>query len=204
MTGNNGYFQLNDPTANEIYGYEVHPSWWSRKYEYVWALKHASPGDVCADMGCGWHQRPLKDALSKVCAKVYAVDAHPGILELEAHDNMEWVVADISKDTGIEAGSLDRVYCISVIEDLGAFIWGALCEFARVLKRDGRIILTFDNHYDLTKPLGKYPGVNFEDFLDAMENAGLVFDGGVDMSKEDAVYHEDFNLCVFHCVLKKI
>lgn len=203
MSGNNGYFKMNDPTARSIAGYPIDEQWWSRKAEYPWAFRFAREGDVCADMGCGWMQRPFKDALSTVCKKVYCVDADPRLRELHAQRNMLFVVKDFSKDTGIGAESCDRVYCISVLEDVGIGLWGALGEFARVLKPDGRIVITCDVKYDDWLPLGQYGAVDLLDLFDAVDAAGLEFDGDIDEDKTDAVYHGGFNLCVWHCVLKR-
>lgn len=203
MSGNNAFFKQGDKTAFVIDGYQLSPDWWSRHYEYIWALQHAEPDHVCADMGCGWHDRPMKDVLSVRCKYVYAVDAHPDVQLLAGHENMKYVVADITKDTGIPAASLDRVYCISVLEDLGDLVTGALKEFARVIKPDGRVIITCDNQYDMNKPLPKYPGVNMDHFVGAVKAAGLEFDGALDFDKTDAIYHNGFNLCCWHCVLRK-
>ena len=196
---------MNDPTVREIGGYPLAEDWWSRKYEYPWAFGFAREGDVCADMGCGWMPRPFKDALATVCQKVYAVETDRRVLSLDGHPGvMEFVMADFTKPIpAIWGNSLDRVYCISVLEDLGIGVWPAMVEFARVLKPDGRIVITTDAQYDPWLPLGQYSATNLDDLFDAIDNAGLEFDGDIDEDKTDAVYHGGFNLCVFHCVLKK-
>jgi len=203
MTGNNGFFQYGDPYSMKIGDWELDSSWWSRHYEYVWALQFAEPHHVAADMGCGWMFRPFKDTLAQTCAYTYAVDADPRVTELPQRKNMKYIVADITKDSGIEAASLDRVFCISVLEDLGNLVGGALKEFARVVKPDGRIVITMDSQYDMESPLPRYPGVNMDGFVRAVADAGLEFDGALDFDKADAVYHPIFNLCCFHCVLSK-
>ncbi len=205
MNGNNAFFKMNDPTVNSIAGYAICEQWWSRKYEYPWAFKFAHPNDICADMGCGWMQRPFKDALATFCQKVYAVETDRRVLQLVGHPGvMEFVIADFTKPiAAIADNSLDRVYCISVLEDLGIGVWPALVEFARCLKPDGRIVITTDVQYDEWLPRGQYPGMNLDDLFDAIDNAGLEFDGDIDEDKSDAVYHDGFNLCVWHCVLKR-
>lgn len=202
---NNAFFKMTDTKATEILGLEIHPTFWSRHYEYPWAIQFAEPGQVVADMGCGWHQRPFKDALSQVCEKVYAVDGHPDVVKLPGHDNMQFVVADITQRIGaIPDASLDRVFCISVLEDMGDLVGNALSEFARCAKPDGLVIITCDSQYDYSKPLGRYPGVNMDGFIVAVKDAGLRFAGSLDHSKENALYHNEFNLAVWHCVLERV
>ena len=151
----------------------------------------------------GWHARPFKDALSQVCKHVYAVDGHPDVTKLPGHDNMQYVVADITKRIdAIPDNSLDRVFCISVLEDLREIVADALREFARCVKADGLIVITFDSQYDYGKPLAQYPGVPIDVFEKAVKDAGLEFVGGIDRRKDNALFHEGFNLAVFHCVLR--
>jgi ubiquinone/menaquinone biosynthesis C-methylase UbiE len=204
MTWANAFFKLDDPHVSEIMGGEIHPTWWSRHYEYPWAFQFAEPGQIVADMGCGWHQRPFKDALAQVCKKVYAVDSHPDVVLLPGHPNMQFVVASITEPIeAIEAGSLDRVFCISVIEDLREIVGKALAEFTRCVKPDGLVIITCDSQYDYDKPLGKYPGVPIDVLEQAVDEAGLEFVGDVDWNKDNALYHEGFNLAVVHMVLRR-
>ncbi len=203
MTVNNAYFKHGDPYSLNVAGFELHPEWWSRHYEYLWALRFAEPDHVCADMGCGWMQRPFKDMLAKTCKAVYAVDADKRVMDLPHADNLTLITADITKDTGIQEASLDRVYCISVLEDLPDLAVDALREFRRIVKPDGLIIVTCDAQYDITKPLAKYPAINLVDFIRDVLDAGLEFVGDYDTDKTDAVYHPEWNLCCWHCVLRR-
>ena len=204
MDGDNGFFKQSDDHISELAGYEFHADWWSRGYEYIWAINFAEPGMIVADMGCGWMYRPFKDALAEVCLFVYAVDADERLHDQQRANNMAFVTADITKEIfGIQDGMLDRVFCISVLEDLNEMIGPVLKEFARTLHPEGLIVLTFDVQYDDDKPLPVYPGINFEKFLKAIDEAGLEPVGKMDMDKTDAVVQEDWNLCCYHCVLRK-
>ena len=201
---NNAFFKLTDMKVSEILGLEIHPSFWSRHYEYPWALQFSAPGQIVADMGCGWHYRPFKDALAQVCQHVYAVDGHPDVVKLPGHDNMQFVVADITKPIPeIPDASLDRVFCISVIEDLRDIVHKALAEFARCVKSDGLVIVTCDSQYDYAKTLGPYPGVPVDILEKAVDDAGLEFVGERDWDKDGALYHEGFNLAVVHMILRR-
>ena len=44
----NGFFRWDDPKVSEVAGYALPPDWWSRPYEYAWALGFAKPGQVVA------------------------------------------------------------------------------------------------------------------------------------------------------------
>jgi SAM-dependent methyltransferase len=185
-------------------GYPLPSDWWSRPYEYAWAMGYAEAGQVVADMGCGWMYRPFKDALAEVCKFVYAVDADSRLHAHPRDENMIFVTADITREIiAIPSGYLDRVFCISVLEDLGDMAAPALKEFGRCLDDEGKIILTFDVPY-LDAPTPVYPGLLISKFERAMKEAGLVYDGDVGYGHPpDTVNHQEWNLCVFHCVLTK-
>ena len=201
----NGFFKFTDQHATDIMGYPIDPHWWSRHYEYPWALQYAEAGLVVADMGAGWTPRPFKDALAALGCQVYAVDGDERLLELEKRPGLEYVVADMTKPIeAIEAESLDRVFCISVLEDVGDKVPMALKEFYRCLKPGGLCVLTFDVQYRDDKPLGPYPGVDLIDFNNSVYRARFNWRTKIDMGKKKAVYHQEFNLCVFHCILRKL
>jgi len=200
----NAYFKNSDPTIDEVAGFVIPDGFWSRKHEYLFAMSYAAAGQVVADMGCGWHYRPLHDWLSMVCAFCYGVDSHSGILDLPPMENGAFVVADFSKPIeAIPAGSLDRIFCISVLEELIDYDT-ALAEFSRLLKKNGRVIVTMDAQYDENKPAHeKYKGVDLKAFESAMIRNGLVYEGSVCRVKpEDALHNDEFNLMVWHCVIK--
>lgn len=190
--------------ANNIGGYPIPPEWWSRVYEYPWAMCYAGRNMVVADMGCGYEPRPLKDALSAVCRTVYAVDANDGLLTQPKPDNVEFIVADFTRPIpAIPDGSLDRVFCISVLEHLGDKIPAALAEFYRCLRRGGLCVLTCDVQYDDSLPCDISPGMDITTLQPAARSAGFRYDV-FDYDKTDAMHSEQFNLCVYHALLVKI
>lgn len=201
----NAYFKKSDPRIDERDGFAIPDGWWSRRFEYFFAMENARPGDISCDMGCGWHYRPLHDWLATVCDFVYGVDHHKEVLDLPPMQNGAFVVADFAKPIEqIPAASLDRIFCVSVLEELIDYEQ-ALAEFKRLLKDDGRIVITMDAPYDPARPAhDKYKGVNLTEFEQAMWNTGLMYDGSVNRVKpDDALFNVDFNLMVWHCVLKK-
>jgi len=163
----NEIMQIND-AANYIKSYDNFPS---RKFEYSYAL-HAvdlTPNMIVADMGCSID--PFAPLLSKRTRFTYGFDifsSHDekwdpengfrkgllsGVKKMECYSklikdklglNVEYHAADMSS-THLPSTALDRIYCISVLEHLPKYkINFVLHEWRRILKQDGRIILTVD------------------------------------------------------------
>ena len=197
----NGFFTVWENSTTDIDGFQIPSSWWSRVYEYPWALQFAT--GTAADMGAGWMDRPFKDMLSRHCDTVYAFDLDARLLELKAPDNVKLIVKDFTKNMRHYYKKFDRVFCISVLEDVPN-VEKALMEFERCLAASGKIVLTMDVQYDISKPLGKYKGVDMEKFIFAINNAGLQFVGDTDFTKMNIIYNNEFNLCCFRCVLERI
>lgn len=200
---NNAFFKTTDQKLSSIGGGPIPDGWWSRGYEYPWAGKFAEPGHIVADMGAGWHERPFKHFLAEVCGEVYAVDIHPEFPKLNDErpfpSNLKAIVADMCT---VELPPLDVIFCISVFEDLGDVKLRALQNFYKLLKPGGKVVMTFDTQYDFKKPLGKYPGVGMKEFVETAVAAGFPIHE-INADKENLVFHEGFNLCVFHTVLVK-
>src|SRR3989344_3540427 len=199
----NGFFKISDPNTTSLAGHGINPLWWSRHYEYPWAFKFVREGMSVSDMGTGYHDRPFKNMLATICRDVYAVDARDQARSLKIReDNIHLVIADFSKPIKeIEPSSLDLVFCLSVLEE-GVDILQALLEFKRLLKPNGKIVLTFDVIRDPTQPVGIYKGVNLETFFRAVTEVGLEFAGGTDFSTQDILTNPEWNLSVFHCTLQ--
>ena len=201
---NNAFFKRDDPQIGELCGVTFPAGWWSRFYEYPWALSWAVKGGLVADMGAGSHYRPFRDEIAKTARLVYAVDKNWHMTEQEKPDNVQFVVADFTQPvTDIEGGSLDRIFCISVLEECGDLIPDALREFRRLIKQDGRIIITCDTQADMDKPFPVvYPGINLDGLPEQVHKAGLYFDGAIDYRRANILVHEEWNLAVWHMVLK--
>jgi hypothetical protein len=204
----NGFFKKTDPTAKSIAGFPLPVGWWSRKMEYPWALTFNNTlGGYVANMGAGYTYRPLTDALATRAGLVYSVDSAAPLWDRKEHptpENVAMVRADMSQQIlKIPPQSLDRIFCISVLEDTPNRTVPIIKEFARLITFGGLIVLTFDVKYDESKPLAKWPGARLEDILEACDKHGLSFREDIHMDKEGALFNEEFNLAVFHCVVMK-
>lgn len=197
---------IDDPAEHSIV-LPLPSSWWSRPYEYSWALRVVPDGAVVLDAACGL-SHPLKHALATRGNTVYALDAHPGIESKQA------IITAVEQDFGrrssnaltqahwtnlhrrhgdvtklpYDDGCFDAVVCISVLEHLsGDDLATALKEFKRTLRPGGMVALTFD-----------FPTVNLRSFLAAVDAAGLHFAGPRTFDKpRNALFSPRWGL---HCV----
>lgn len=213
MVTNNDYFHYNDLMVEEIGGERVHPDFWSRFYEWAWAiyqLEHHK-GDRVADMGTGWMHRTFRDNyLATHYPAPVVVDRDERLLSADLSPNLIPVIADIQDLPADWDGRFDKILCISVIEDVPSQnIRRILQEFERCLAPQGRIFLTFDTPFDERRPCPVYPGLPLDILFDAMNETGLAFDGDVPMYMhkkrgDNRIYHDAWNLTVYHCVLMKL
>ncbi len=200
----NAFFKTTDPKVDVVGGMELLPSWWSRMYEYAWAKQYAGKNLIVADMGAGWSGRPFKEELADTCKEVYAVDLDKRFLDLpRTRENLFFLIGNFEeKIQFLDDQFLDVVFCISVLEDLTDYT-AALREFYRLLKPGGLLVITCDSKYDDEKPLPKYPGVTFPKLFDAIQEAGFRLPDDMDMSLEDAVHNDEWNLACWHMVVEK-
>ena len=136
---------MDELTGSDPISY-LHPS---KRWEYPWALERARlpPGASVLDAGCGASIFPVY--LAKQGYSVTAVDLSPPS-GLDKFHNVKagYVAGDMGKLPFADA-VFDAVFCISVIEHLGfGAMAAALSEMRRVLKSEGRLLLTTDYYED--------------------------------------------------------
>ena len=186
--------------------------WWSRPYEYAWAMQFAKPDHVVLDAACGI-SHPLKFHLAGQCRETHACDLDPRIVSRQGMRD------EIARDYGIDAPTIpeacftkpvyrhasltnlpyadktfDTIFCISVLEHLSPPDFDkSLREFARTVADNGTIVLTFD-----------YPRIQLDAFERTVKESGLEFVGSYDRTlPAEALYSEEFRLHCFRAVLKK-
>lgn len=207
------FIRRSDPVEEQVI-FNLPTVWWSRCFEYAWALQFAKSGQTVLDAACGLGH-PLKFALLDRCQEVHACDVDARILSQEEilNDiaatfgiravqqfpekylhNIHYAQADVA-DLPYSDRTFDTIFCISVLEHLSqATIRSALVEFARTLQDDGQIILTFD-----------YPNINLDLFQHLVETTGLEFCGNSSFDLPgDAIYTPMYGgLYCFRTVLQK-
>lgn len=172
----NGFFKISDLYIESLYNVELSPGFfWSRRYEYPFALRFVEKNDVVLDAACGTYH-PFKFALSDICQETYACD----IVDAEINDKIIFTKCDVSK-LPYQDEMFDKVFCISALEHMDIItIEAAVGEFSRVLKPDGKLIITID-----------YPTLEPKKLLAILEKAGLDT-GESEFDQEEAIISDYF------------
>jgi len=190
----NKFFNVNDKAINDMDGFKIPSEWWSRPYEYQFAIEQLSETDVILDAGCGI-DHPFKDYARKRVKKVYAVDNDNKIKEKVNTDKIEYIHEELQNiDKQFEDKFFDKIFCISVIEHTSENFVTILEQFKKVLKDDGTIVLTMD-----------YPFLYPTDLVKIIEKIGLEFVGEVNytLDEEIVIKGQYQGLRCFSALLKK-
>lgn len=148
----NKFFTTHDKSIEYLNDFHIPQEWWSRRYEYKFAIDYLEKDDTILDAACGI-EHPFKTYAASICKKVVAIDKDERIEELAQTNpikNLKLYKGDLTKLECID-NAYNKVFCISVLEHLqGDVLHKVLEEFYRVLKPGGKLILTCD--YPLIKP----------------------------------------------------
>ena len=192
----NRFFTTDDVKKTKIAGMELPVEWWSRPYEYAWALQYAnSKDDVVLDAGCGI-EHPFKYELAKKCKVVHAVDSDERIETLTGSKTLEFHKMYLENIRHkFPPKSFDRIFCISVLEHMVDKVDEILAGFYEVLTDDGLLILTVD-----------YPFLTPEHLGMKALGAGFTFAGAVEyenVDDEKTIKGQYHGLKCYSAVLRK-
>lgn len=164
----NRYFTKSDPKEN-TYIFPINSGWWSRVYEYKWAMNFLNKNDKVLDLACGL-PHPFRFVAEKITGNAYACDLDGNIknqeqtlnairyqhgdnavkLFMESLEDYKAIFdksfkSDI-RDIQAENECFDTVFCISVLEHLETKedVIQSLKEIYRVLQFEGIAVLSVD------------------------------------------------------------
>ena len=206
------FFTYDDKKMTTIV-FDLPPHWWSRPYEYAWAADFCNKTDIVLDAACGI-QHPFKFYLTNYCKTVYAIDEDTRINDCDVMKNeirlhfgdeaaKYFIDNELYKGVRLKQGDIrklpytngkfDTVFCISVLEHLSDDNkWKAIKEFKRVLKNDGKLILTLD-----------YPDTNIDTMEEIANKNGFKLAGAKDTTIPQNAINWYNQLYCFRMVLVK-
>jgi ubiquinone/menaquinone biosynthesis C-methylase UbiE len=207
----NRYFTYDDESIDEMIYPLDENFFWSRRFEYIWALNKVKETDVVLD-SCTGVYHPFKYTLVNKCKEVYALDVRDlsyenlnKVTQIQFKTELDKFLYDKVKfnqasivDMPYEDEFFDVIFAISCLEHLEEDkIIKGLKEFKRTLKEDGKIYVTLD-----------YPTITPTKFIELTREAGLVVDGKCDWKLDEdkcisSVYFGEPRLYCFSIVLRK-
>lgn len=189
----NKYFTYEDKKIEKLNDFEIPKEWWSRFYEYAFALDFLKEGETILDVGCGI-EHPFKFYAMNKVKKVVAIDKDSRInsLKREYRDsNLEFVNADILNYKS--EVKFDKIFCISVLEHTQSFLIEKMKNIKNLLSDKGRIIITCDS-----------PILRAEKLIDIAKSINLKLVGKNEYeSVENAIKSERYNLNCYSMILRK-
>lgn len=135
--GTGGY----DEGGAVVHGVDVSALYHARRKEAALRLLDLQPGDVALDAGCG--RGELAAQMAARCREVQAIDIAANAFDPQyrALPNVRFQAMEVEQ-LAFPDGSFDKVVTVEMLEHLIA-PERALAELRRVLKRDGRCIMTY-------------------------------------------------------------
>lgn len=170
---------------------KIPKTWWSRPYEYAWALEQLNKSDIIIDAGCGI-EHPFKFYAAEKCKRVFAIDKDINVTYLLPKMNMKFIHGDLSELDKLNVDQVDKLFCISVLEHMQEIeIVKCMELFRDNIKDNGKIVLTID-----------YPTLSPDYVMNIAKDKKMKIDGKFDYKlNEKAVTSEGLN--VFTAVLIK-
>jgi len=183
----NRFFTTEDKKVDEVEGFKLPNTWWSRPYEYAFAMDFVVDGEVVLDVGCGI-EHPFKNYLANKC-KTVGLDLDRRVLEIK-NSKVEFVVQNILSYK--PDFKFDKIFIISTLEHTTDYLEEKLENLKNMLKEDGKIILTVD-----------YPTLKPEKLIEYAKKVKLMPTSDFnDTINENALYHSSYNLNVYNLILE--
>lgn len=185
----NRFFNKDDNKVEFVGDFKIPRVWWSRPYEYAFALNHVKDTDTVLDVGCGM-EHPFKHELGRICKKVVAIDTNPLVTDIK-DDNVEFVCADILDfKTDLK---FDKIFVISTLEQTQDYMIEKFKNMESLLAEGGKIIITSD-----------YPSLDPMKIIKYAKEAKLEPTSDFDEEiPSNGVYHSTYKLNVYGLILER-
>lgn len=189
----NKFFTLKDEKIDKLGSFKIPETWWSRPYEYAFAISFLDKKDKILDVGCGI-EHPFKDYAVSKCKEVVALDKDEAIKKMEKNSKIKYVHSDIlDYKLKEDETKFDKIFCISTLEHTQTFLVQKLTAMKNVLADKGKIIITCDS-----------PLLRYDVLLKYANQSGLKLDGKENYNKkEDLIQSDRYNLQCYSMILKK-
>ncbi|MGL5753078.1 MAG: methyltransferase domain-containing protein [Paraclostridium sp.] len=207
-------FILREDKKTNICLFKIPINWYSRCYEYKWAMNFVGKDDICLDAACGI-PHPFKFYLASTCDNVYAFDISNSILNkdyilnsvenffdnedykeaVKYIDKINFSVASLTNLPYLSS-TFSRIFCIASLKCLNLDeLETCLKEFYRTLKNKGYLILTFD-----------IPPMDLNKVVCLISSVGFEFVGNLDLTKPNTALCSPLPCCnnCFRMLLTKI
>lgn len=186
--------------------------WYSRKYEYLWAINFVSEDDIVLDAGCGV-EYPFKFYLANKCKATYACDVDERLKNkdtlLESINNIFGkgigsvlerylekliLVQENLAYLRYENNSFDKIFCIDILHNMDEIGQKIVLEnLYRMLKPNGLLIITFT-----------IPYVSLEYISGIVRQIGFNYAGEIDKRfPSNALQYSEYNFSCFRMLLRK-
>lgn len=155
--------------------------WWSRGYEYAWALKALGPREMVLDAGCG--DRPFPFLVAEVRENSFVVGVDPAAPKFSPHVRVRYISKPIQEVEDEELDEVDAAVSLSVLEHLkGPGLSLYLSSISRALSPGDPFLITMDVGEGKIPAGGGWNGIN-----DLLEKAGFSSLGDPGPLPEDVV-----------------
>lgn len=226
-------FFLSEDESRRDFFFSLHPTWWSRFYEYPWAASFSQKSDIALDAASGICH-PFKFFLAENSRETHAVDSDPRILSEAAirqevaavfgESGLERLKSEHFKNVNYRRANLenlpypdqkfDKIYCISVLEHLNDWFnkYPFFNRYRHFLKRiiPHGLEASLAEFKRVLKDDGliiltfDYPTINLEYLRSLLAELGLHFADTVDFDlPENRLISPDNRLSCFRAVLTK-
>ncbi len=188
------FFNKKDKTITKLESFKIPNTWWSRPYEYYFASKFLDKKDIVLDAGCGF-QHPFKFYASKRVKKLFALDIDERLNSISSTNKLQIINDDILNIKNyVPEEYFDKIFFISILSKVQFEAIRILREVSKVLKSDGKIIVTVD-----------FPDLKPNYLIEIVKRSGLKFALTPNYKQsENDIISKNGNIKCYNAILQKL